>query len=39
MPKSRPHLMDTKAADIFFKWMSKINTYMYRRSDGEGFGR
>ena len=30
--------MDTKPADFFIKWMSKINTYMYRRSDGEGFG-
>src|SRR5437899_10947859 len=38
MPKSRPRFMDTKAADVFIKWMSKINTYMYRRSDGEGFG-
>jgi hypothetical protein len=30
--------MDTKYADFFIKWMSKINTFMYRRSDGEGFG-
>ncbi len=26
------------AADFFIKWMSKINTFIYRRSDGEGFG-
>jgi len=38
MPKSRPRFMDTPAADFFIKWMSKINTYMYCRSDGEGFG-
>jgi deazaflavin-dependent oxidoreductase (nitroreductase family) len=38
MAKSRPRFMDTKSADFFIKWMSKINTYMYRRSGGEGFG-
>ena len=30
--------MDTSYADFFMKWMSKINTFMYRRSDGEGVG-
>lgn len=38
MPKSRPRFMDSKPADFLIKWMSKINTYMYRRSDGEGLG-
>src|SRR5258707_14854331 len=38
MPKSRPRFMDTSYADFFIKWMSKINTFMYRRSGGEGFG-
>ena len=38
MPKSRPRFMDTPAADLFIKWMSELNTVMYRRSDGEGFG-
>jgi len=38
MPKSRPRLLETKAANFFFKWTSKINTFMYRRSDGEGLG-
>ena len=38
MPKSRPRFIDTKPADFFIKWTSKINAYMYRRSDGEGFG-
>jgi hypothetical protein len=30
--------MDTKSADFFTKWMAKLNTVMYRRSGGEGFG-
>ncbi len=38
MATSRPRFMDSKPADFFIKWMSKINTFMYRRSDGEGFG-
>ena len=38
MRKSRPRFIDTKPADFFIKWTSKINAYMYRRSDGEGFG-
>ena len=38
MANSRPRFMDTKASDFLIKWMSKINTFMYRRSDGEGFG-
>jgi F420H(2)-dependent quinone reductase len=38
MPKSRPRFMDTKYSDVFIKWTSKINTFMYRRSGGEGLG-
>ena len=38
MANSRPRFMDTKASDLLIKWMSKLNTFMYRRSDGEGFG-
>jgi deazaflavin-dependent oxidoreductase (nitroreductase family) len=30
--------MDTTSADFFINWMSKFNTFMYRRSGGEGFG-
>jgi len=30
--------MDTKYSDVFIKWMSKINTFMYRRGGGEGLG-
>jgi deazaflavin-dependent oxidoreductase (nitroreductase family) len=38
MPKSRPRFMDTKASDVFIKWMSKLNTWAYRRNNGEGLG-
>jgi deazaflavin-dependent oxidoreductase (nitroreductase family) len=38
MAKTRPRFMDTKAADFFIKWMSRINTFFYRRSGGTGFG-
>src|SRR5881397_3922723 len=37
-PTSRPRFIATQAAASFIALMSKINTYMYRRSDGEGFG-
>ena len=36
--KARPRYMDTPFADIFIKWMSRINTFIYRRSGGEGLG-
>jgi hypothetical protein len=36
--KSRPRYMDTPFADFFIKWASRINTFMYRRSGGEGLG-
>jgi deazaflavin-dependent oxidoreductase (nitroreductase family) len=38
MPKSRPRFMDSKASDVFIKWMSKLNTWMYRRNNGQGLG-
>jgi F420H(2)-dependent quinone reductase len=38
MPKSRPRLIESKASDVFFKWMSKLNTWAYRRNNGEGLG-
>ena len=38
MPKSRPRFIDTKPADFFIKWTSKINTYCTAASDGEGLG-
>jgi len=33
MPKSRPRFMDT-----FIKWISRLNTFMYQRNNGEGLG-
>jgi F420H(2)-dependent quinone reductase len=38
VPKSQPRFMNSRYSDIFFKWMSRINTFMYRRSNGEGLG-
>jgi F420H(2)-dependent quinone reductase len=38
MPKSRPRFIEAKYSDVFFKWMSKLNTWAYRRSNGEGLG-
>ena len=38
MPKSPPPFLNSRYSDVFLKWMSKINTFMYRRSDGEGIG-
>ncbi|MGV0790347.1 nitroreductase family deazaflavin-dependent oxidoreductase [Mycolicibacterium sp. XJ1819] len=38
MPKSRPRFMDTKGGDAVIKWMSKLNTWMYRRNNGDGLG-
>ena len=38
MTKSRPRFMDTKYSDFFIKWMSKLNTWAYRRGGGEGLG-
>jgi deazaflavin-dependent oxidoreductase (nitroreductase family) len=30
--------MDTAFGDFVIKWMSRINTHMYRRNDGKGLG-
>ena len=38
MPKPRPRFLDTKSMDFFIKWSSKINTWLYRRNNGEGIG-
>src|ERR1700750_1275976 len=38
MPKPRPRFLDTKSMDFFIKWSSKINTWLYRRNNGEGLG-
>jgi len=38
MPKSPPRFLNSPFSDFFFKWMSRVNTFMYRRSGGEGLG-
>jgi F420H(2)-dependent quinone reductase len=38
MAKSRPRFVGTKYGDVFLKWTSKINAFMYRRGGGEGLG-
>jgi hypothetical protein len=32
--KSRPRYMNSAFADVFIKWMSRINTFFYRRGGG-----
>jgi F420H(2)-dependent quinone reductase len=36
--KPRPSYLDTSYADFFIKWMSRINTFFYRRGGGKGLG-
>jgi F420H(2)-dependent quinone reductase len=38
MPKSQSRFVNSPLSDFFFKWMSRVNTFMYRRSGGEGLG-
>jgi deazaflavin-dependent oxidoreductase (nitroreductase family) len=38
MPKSPPPFLNSRYSDVFIKWMSRINTFMYRRTNGEGLG-
>ena len=38
MPKSPPRYLNKPYTDFFFKWTSRLNTFMYRRGGGEGFG-
>ncbi len=38
MAGSRPKYMDTAFGDFATKWMSRINTFLYRRNDGKGLG-
>ena len=37
-PKPPSRYLNSQLLDIFFKWMSRINTFMYRRGGGEGLG-
>jgi F420H(2)-dependent quinone reductase len=38
MPKSPPQFLNSRYSDVFFKLMSRLNTWMYRRNNGEGLG-
>ena len=38
MPKSPPPFLNSRYSDVVIKWMSRLNTWMYRRNDGEGLG-
>jgi hypothetical protein len=38
MAGSRPKYVDTAFGDFAFKWMSRINTFFYRRNNGSGLG-
>jgi len=38
MPKSRPKYMDSAMGDVVIKWMSRINTFFYKRNNGHGLG-
>jgi F420H(2)-dependent quinone reductase len=38
MPKSPPPFINSRYSDVFFKWMSRINTFFYRRNNGQGPG-
>jgi deazaflavin-dependent oxidoreductase (nitroreductase family) len=36
--KSRPLYLRSPFTDFFAKWMSRLNTFLYRRGGGEGLG-
>jgi F420H(2)-dependent quinone reductase len=36
--KPRPRYLNSPFIDFFFKWMSRLNIFMYRRGGGEGLG-
>ncbi|WP_421843844.1 nitroreductase family deazaflavin-dependent oxidoreductase [Mycobacterium sp.] len=38
MPKSPPRFLNSPFTDSIIKWMSRLNTFMYRRGSGEGLG-
>lgn len=38
MPKQPPPFLNKPYTDFLIKWMSRLNTFMYRRSGGEGLG-
>jgi F420H(2)-dependent quinone reductase len=38
MPKPPPRYLNSPYTDFVIKWMSRLNTWMYRRNGGEGLG-
>jgi F420H(2)-dependent quinone reductase len=36
--KPAPRYLNSPFTDFFIKWMSRINTFLYRRGGGEGLG-
>lgn len=38
MPKPPPRYLNSSYADVLIKWVSRLNTWMYRRNGGEGLG-
>ena len=38
MPKSPPPFLNSRYLDVFLKLTSRLNTWMYRRNNGEGLG-
>ena len=38
MPKRPPRFLNSPYADVFLKWMSRLNTWLYRRNNGKGLG-
>jgi deazaflavin-dependent oxidoreductase (nitroreductase family) len=38
MPKSPPPFLNSRYSDVFIKLMSRLNTWMYRRNNGQGLG-
>jgi F420H(2)-dependent quinone reductase len=37
-PKPPPRYLNTPLLGFFLKWLGRLNTFMYRRGDGEGLG-
>jgi deazaflavin-dependent oxidoreductase (nitroreductase family) len=38
MPKSPPRFLNSPFMTFFVKWVSRLNTFMYKRGGGEGLG-
>ena len=38
MPTKPSPFLNSRYSDVFLKWMSRINTFFYRRNNGHGLG-